>query len=102
MIDSPDMDCSVGEIKLGGTYSNQVATLEAKIDALTLDVRSMEDKLDIVLIGLGHKCNCGGVLHEGCGNDGDEVYGKSPGYTAFKVEKDRQAGINTLTHDEVA
>ena len=63
----------IDEIKLGGTYSNQVATLEAKIDALTLDVRSMEDKLDIVLIGLGHKCNCGGVLHEGCGNDGDEV-----------------------------
>ena len=42
----------VGEIRLGGTYSNQVALLEAKIDALTLDVRSIEDKLDIVLLNL--------------------------------------------------
>ena len=37
--------CGIG---LGGTYSNQVATLEAKIDALALDVRSMEDKLDMI------------------------------------------------------
>ena len=51
--------CGIG---LGGTYSNQVATLEAKIDALTLDVRSMEDKLDIVL--RGYKCECGDDLIE--------------------------------------
>ena len=72
-------------------------TLEAKIDSLTLDMREVLNKLDIAL---SHPLFV--LPSSGCTCKDDEVYGKSPGYTAFKVEKDRQAGINTLTHDEVA
>ena len=70
---------TIPEIDIGGKYSNQVATLEAKIDALTLDMRKVLDRLDRV-----------------------EIYGKSPGYTAFEVERDRQAGIDRIIDDEVA
>ena len=42
----------IGEITLGGTMGNEFAMLEAKIDALTLDVREVLNKLDIVLLNL--------------------------------------------------
>ena len=38
----------IDEILFGGTYSNQVSTLEAKIDALALGMHSIEDKLDMI------------------------------------------------------
>ena len=123
-------------VRIGGTYSNHVASLgdkidvlllelrgrgymidaevtelehqvdrlEFKVDNLVLDVRKFSDKLDMIKtafdreyfakLGIEKQCKCG--------NGKDEVYGKSPSYTAFEAEKDRQAGINTLTPDEVA
>ena len=38
----------IDEILFGGTYSNQVSTLEEKIDALALGMHSIEDKLDMI------------------------------------------------------
>ena len=91
---------------------HQVDRLEFKVDNLVLDVRKFSDKLDMIKtafdrsfdieldvlperkLGIEKQCKCG--------NGKDEVYGKSPSYTAFEAEKDRQAGINTLTPDEVA
>ena len=39
---------TIPEIDIGGKYSNQVATLESKIDALTLDMREVLDKLNMI------------------------------------------------------